>query len=229
MDKEIAASLDKLDSMSLAAVARTVGYPAEDRLCEEARFALVERLANDRAKAAELRTLLLLSEKPASTADKPKKPVPAEMPMPETRLPIDKYFMDIAFKVAERGTCLRRRVGAIAVKDKRILATGYNGAPSGLSHCAETGCVREKLAVPSGERHELCRAVHAEQNVIVQAARHGISLEGASLYCTTFPCSICTKMLINCGIREIFYVAGYRDALSEQLLQEAGIPYTVLL
>lgn len=219
MDKEIAASLDKLDSMSLAAVARTVGYPAKDRLCEEERFALVERLANDRAKAAELRTLLLL----------PEKPVPAEMPVREARLPIDKYFMDIAFKVAERGTCLRRRVGAIAVKDKRILATGYNGAPSGLSHCAETGCVREKLAVPSGERHELCRAVHAEQNVIVQAARHGISLEGASLYCTTFPCSICTKMLINCGIREIFYVAGYRDALSEQLLQEAGIPHTVLL
>ena len=105
--------------------------------------------------------------------------------------------MEIAFLVAERSTCLRRKVGAVAVKDKRILATGYNGAPTGLSHCLETGCLRESIGVPSGERHELCRGLHAEQNVIIQAAVHGIPLSGADFYCTDQPCLICAKMLIN--------------------------------
>jgi dCMP deaminase len=139
------------------------------------------------------------------------------------RLPWPQYFLRIAHLVAERSTCLRRKVGAIAVKDKRILATGYNGAPSGVAHCLDLGCLRERLGVPSGERHELCRGLHAEQNVIIQAAVHGIRLEGASIYCTTQPCVLCTKMLINCRIAAIYYAEGYPDPLSHELLQEAGI------
>ena len=131
--------------------------------------------------------------------------------------------MSITRLVAERSTCLRRKVGAILVKGKRILCTGYNGAPAGLSHCLETGCLREQLGVKSGERHELCRALHAEQNVLIQAAFHGIAVEGAVLYCTNLPCSICTKMLINAGIRKIYFQEGYPDALSRQMLEEAGI------
>jgi dCMP deaminase len=111
------------------------------------------------------------------------------------------YFMEIARIVSMRSTCLRRNVGAVIVKDKRILASGYNGAPSGLKHCAEVSCLREKLNIASGERHELCRGLHAEQNAIIQAAYHGVSINGAELYCTHLPCSICIKMLINAGIR----------------------------
>ena len=140
------------------------------------------------------------------------------------RPPWSVYFMDIAELVARRSTCRRRQVGAVAVKNKRILATGYNGAPSGIPHCLEVGCLREKEGIPSGERHELCRGIHAEQNVIIQAAFHGVSIEGATLYCTNLPCAICTKMLINAGIREIFYQDGYADSLSEGFLQAAGIP-----
>jgi dCMP deaminase len=132
--------------------------------------------------------------------------------------------MDIAELVARRSTCGRRRVGAVAVKDKRILATGYNGAPSGIPHCLDVGCLREQEGIPSGERHELCRGIHAEQNVIVQAAYHGVSIQGATLYCTNLPCVICSKMLINAGITEIFYREGYADALSEGLLKAAKIP-----
>ncbi len=131
--------------------------------------------------------------------------------------------MSITRLVAERSTCLRRKVGAILVKGKRILCTGYNGAPAGLSHCLETGCLREQLGVKSGQRHELCRALHAEQNVLIQAAFHGIAVEGAVLYCTNLPCSICTKMLINAGIRKIYFQEGYPDELSRQMLEEAGI------
>ena len=115
------------------------------------------------------------------------------------------YFMGITKVVAERSTCLRRRVGAILVKDKRILATGYNGAPSGSKHCEEVGCLREDSSVPSGERHELCRGLHAEQNAIIQAAYHGIVIAGSTVYCTNRPCVICSKMLINAGIKKIFY------------------------
>jgi len=132
--------------------------------------------------------------------------------------------MEIARLVAKRATCLRRQVGAVLVMDKRLLATGYNGAPSGLAHCLEVGCLREKRQIPSGERHELCRGLHAEQNVIIQAAFHGIRIQSSTLYCTNLPCAICTKMLINAGIREIIYEGGYGDDLSKEMLLEARIP-----
>ena len=133
------------------------------------------------------------------------------------------YFMTIAKMVAKRSTCLRRHVGSILVKDKRILATGYNGAPTGLKHCAEVGCIRQNTSIPSGERHELCRGLHAEQNAIIQAAYHGISIAGSTLYCTNKPCVICSKMLINAGIVKIFYEKGYDDPLADQMITEAGI------
>lgn len=133
------------------------------------------------------------------------------------------YFMDIATLVSKRSTCTRRAVGAVIVKEKRVLSTGYNGAPTGVRHCSETGCLREKLRVPSGERHELCRGIHAEQNAIIQAACYGISIKEASLYCTHLPCSICAKMIINAGINTIYYLSGYADALSEEMLNEAGV------
>jgi dCMP deaminase len=136
----------------------------------------------------------------------------------------EEYFMDITRLVAKRATCLRRQVGAVLVVDKRLLATGYNGAPSGLAHCLEVGCLREKNQIPSGERHELCRGLHAEQNVIIQAAFHGIRIQGATLYCTNLPCVICTKMIINAGIKEIIYESGYADDLSREMLLEARIP-----
>ncbi|MDR2160764.1 MAG: cytidine/deoxycytidylate deaminase family protein [Desulfovibrio sp.] len=139
------------------------------------------------------------------------------------RLSWSEYFQSITSLVAERSTCLRRRVGALAVKDRRILATGYNGAPRGMRDCLELGCLREELGVPSGQRHELCRGLHAEQNVIIQAAIHGISLDGAELYCTHQPCLICAKMLINCGIRSVRFASAYPDPLSEALFLEAGV------
>ena len=125
------------------------------------------------------------------------------------------YFMDIAMLVARRSTCLRRAVGAIIVKDKRILSTGYNGAPTGVRHCVEVGCLREKLGIESGKMHELCRGIHAEQNAIIQAAYH--------VFCTNLPCSICAKMIINAGIDKIYYRSGYADELSKDMLQEAHI------
>jgi dCMP deaminase len=133
------------------------------------------------------------------------------------------YFMGIAKMVTARSTCLRRHVGAILVKDKRILATGYNGAPSGVRHCEEVGCLRQDGSVPSGMRHELCRGLHAEQNAIIQAAYHGISITGSTLYCTNKPCVICSKMLINAGIGTIYYDQGYNDPLADQMLEEAGV------
>lgn len=135
----------------------------------------------------------------------------------------DQYFMEIARTVASRSTCLRRSVGAVLVRDKRILATGYNGAPTGLAHCREVGCLRTIQGVPAGERHEICRGSHAEQNVLVQAARYGIAVEGATLYCTNEPCSICTKLLINAGIIEIVYESEYPDFLARALRTEAGL------
>jgi dCMP deaminase len=135
----------------------------------------------------------------------------------------DNYFLEIARLVSKRSTCLRRSVGAVVVRDKRILATGYNGAPSGLRHCSEVGCWREKLGVPSGVRAELCRGLHAEQNAIIQAAFHGVSIRGATLYCTNQPCAICVKMLINAGIEKIVYLDGYPDELARQLLKESDI------
>jgi dCMP deaminase len=131
--------------------------------------------------------------------------------------------MAITRLVSKRSTCLRRSVGAVLVKDKRVLATGYNGAPAGLRHCEEVGCLRADSDVPSGMRHELCRGLHAEQNVIIQAAYHGITIQGATLYCTNKPCVICSKMIINAGIEKVYYEEGYDDPLSDQMLAEAGI------
>ncbi len=135
----------------------------------------------------------------------------------------DEYFMEITRIVARRSTCLRRSVGAVLVKDRNILATGYNGAPSGVAHCLETGCLRERMGVQSGERHELCRGLHAEQNAIIQAAKHGTSINGATLYCTTMPCIICSKVLINAGILRIVFSEGYPDSLAGEMIEEAGI------
>lgn len=125
--------------------------------------------------------------------------------------------------VSTRSTCLRRQVGVVIVKDRHVLSTGYNGAPKGTQHCEDTGCLRELLNVPSGERHELCRGVHAEQNAVAQAAYFGISVKGGTLYTTTFPCSLCAKILINAGIVEIVYDEGYMDDLSKSLLSETNI------
>lgn len=135
----------------------------------------------------------------------------------------DTYFMEMAKLASKRSSCLRRAVGAVLVKDRRLLATGYNGVPSGVTHCEVTGCLREKLSVPSGERHELCRGLHAEQNAIIQAAFHGVSIREAVLYCTNLPCIICAKMLINAGVRRIVYIEGYADALTEEMLREVGM------
>ncbi|MDP3791220.1 MAG: cytidine/deoxycytidylate deaminase family protein [Candidatus Omnitrophota bacterium] len=140
----------------------------------------------------------------------------------------DEYFLGIADLVSKRSTCLRRKVGAVLVKDKRILATGYNGAPREIAHCSETGCIREKLKIPSGERHELCRGLHGEQNSFLQAALHGTSLKGATLYCTTQPCIICAKMIINAGIREVIIKGDYPDKMARKFLDEAKVKVRVV-
>jgi dCMP deaminase len=141
----------------------------------------------------------------------------------------DQYFMSIAELVAQRATCLRRQVGAVLVRDKRIITTGYNGVPAGIRHCLDIGCLRETQNIPSGERHELCRGLHAEQNAIIQAAVYGVSLDGATLYCTNQPCAICSKMLINVRVKKILYRSGYADELAIDMLSEAGIPLTQLV
>ncbi len=140
-----------------------------------------------------------------------------------TRPDIDEYFLKIASVVAERSTCLRHHVGAVAVKDKHILTTGYNGAPSGLKDCLELGCLRDEMNIPSGERHEICRGIHAEQNVIIQAALHGVSLEGSTIYCTHTPCVLCAKMLVNAKIKRFVSFGRYNDDTFIGLFQEAGI------
>ncbi|WP_265821108.1 deoxycytidylate deaminase [Geovibrio ferrireducens] len=135
----------------------------------------------------------------------------------------DQYFIEITNIAKQRSTCLRRQVGALLVKDNHILATGYNGVPAGVTHCEAVGCLRQKLNVPSGQRHELCRGLHAEQNAILQAAYHGVPIKGATLYCNTKPCSICTKMIINAGIVRIVYELYYEDALADEILAETNI------
>lgn len=135
----------------------------------------------------------------------------------------DEYFMSITEAVAQRSTCLRRRVGAVLVRDKRILTTGYNGAPTGFSHCLEAGCLREKMGIKSGERQELCRGLHAEQNALVQAALHGVSVRGAVLYTTLEPCITCTKMLVNARVQEVVYQEEYPDELARVFLSEGGV------
>ena len=137
----------------------------------------------------------------------------------------DEYFMEMAVLTARRSTCLRRHVGAVIVQEKHIVATGYNGAPRGLDHCGdrEGGCLRQQLGIPSGQKHELCRALHAEQNAIIQAAKLGVSIDGATLYCTHQPCSVCAKMIINAGIQRVVYQEGYPDAFSLEIFKEAGV------
>ena len=135
----------------------------------------------------------------------------------------DTYFLELAQLASKRSTCLRRKVGAVIVKDKHLISTGYNGAPKGITHCEKVGCIREKMKIPSGQRHELCRGLHAEQNAIIQAALHGVSTDNATLYCTNLPCSICAKMIINAGIKRIVFSGGYSDEMTKDLLSEAKV------
>lgn len=136
---------------------------------------------------------------------------------------VDTYFMRMAELVSTRSTCIRRAVGAVIVKEKRVLTTGYNGSPRGSKHCDELGCVRDELSIPPGTRHELCRGVHAEQNAVVQAAYFGVSIKDSTIYSTTFPCSMCAKILINAGIMELVYRDDYVDELSKKLFEETDI------
>ncbi len=146
----------------------------------------------------------------------------------EDRLSVDAYFLKIAAVVAERSTCLRHHVGAVAVNNKHILSTGYNGAPSGLKDCLELGCLRDQLGIPSGTRHEICRAVHAEQNAIIQASLHGISLVGATVYCTHTPCVLCAKMLTNAKISRFVSFGPYADDSFKAMFEDAGIKFEIL-
>lgn len=139
----------------------------------------------------------------------------------------DDWFMHMAYEVAQRSTCKRRGVGAVAVKDKAIIATGFNGSPSKTEHCLDIGCLREQLNVPSGQRHELCRGVHAEQNIIIQAATTNQNLTGATIYCTTKPCIQCLKMLINCKVAKVFYAEDYPDELTDKMMAESNIEFVL--
>ncbi len=152
------------------------------------------------------------------------KKVKSELPRVKKGRPSwQEYFTKISDEVSTRSTCLRRQTGAVIVRQKRILATGYNGAPSGLKHCSDVGCLREENNIASGERHELCRGLHAEQNAIIQAARHGIDISESTVFCTHHPCVLCAKMLINAGIETIYYRKGYPDQLAKELLKGAGL------
>jgi dCMP deaminase len=140
----------------------------------------------------------------------------------------DEYFMSIARLIAGRSTCMRRQVGALLVRDRRMLATGYNGAPAGLPHCDETGCVRAERGIPPGERHELCRGIHAEQNAIIQSANYGTGMSGATIYTTHHPCSVCAKMIVNAGIVRVVTDDGYPDDLASSMLTQAGVHVVTL-
>ena len=148
--------------------------------------------------------------------------------MEDRRPSWDEYFMEMAELARKRSSCLRRGVGAVIVKDTHMLASGYNGAPAGVAHCSETGCLRQQMNVPSGQRHELCRGLHAEQNAIIQAAKMGVNIDGATLYCTTQPCIICTKMIINAGIKRVVIKESYPDPLAQQMAGEAGLKIEIL-
>lgn len=141
----------------------------------------------------------------------------------DNRPTLDEYFMEIAHVVAKRSTCLRNQVGAVIVRDKRILATGYNGAPRNLEHCLDIGCIRQAQNIASGTRHELCRAVHAEQNAIIQSALHGVSVENATLYCTHQPCILCTKMIINSRMKKVVFFNNYPDDEALRFFESAGV------
>ena len=141
----------------------------------------------------------------------------------DKRPTVDEYFMEIAEVVAKRSTCLRNHVGAVIVRDKRILSTGYNGAPRNLEHCLDIGCMREQQNIASGTRHEMCRAVHAEQNAIIQSALHGVSIEDATLYCTHQPCILCAKMMINSKIKRVVFANNYPDTEALRFFESAGV------
>ncbi|MEF9953166.1 MAG: dCMP deaminase family protein [Clostridium sp.] len=143
--------------------------------------------------------------------------------MVQSRPDWDSYFLEIANVIKKRSTCLRRQIGAVIVKDNRILTTGYNGVPPNIEHCDTRGCLRQELNIPSGQKHELCRALHAEQNAITQAAKNGISIDGATIYITAQPCIICTKLIMGCGISRVVYEGEYPDELSLKMLQESHI------
>jgi dCMP deaminase len=145
----------------------------------------------------------------------------------DNRPTLDEYFMEIAEVVAKRSTCLRNNVGAVIVRDKRILSTGYNGAPRDMEHCLEIGCIRDQQNIASGTRHELCRAVHAEQNAIIQSALHGVSVEGATLYCTHQPCILCAKMIINSKIKRVVYSNKYPDDEAINFFKKAGVEINI--
>ena len=149
-------------------------------------------------------------------------------PSPTPRPDWQTYFMEIATLVSSRSTCLRRRVGAVIVKENRILSTGYNGTPTGIRHCLERGCLRDELKIPSGQRHELCRGLHAEQNAIIQAAANGVKIDGGEIYCTNQPCIICAKMIINSGLKKIIIRNSYPDELATEMLAEAGLKVVIL-
>jgi len=148
--------------------------------------------------------------------------------MSDRRPSWDEYFLSITREVARRSTCLRRQVGAVLVRGKRLLATGYNGAPTGIRHCREVGCLRQKAGVPSGQRHELCRGLHAEMNVIIQAAVYGIETAGSTLYVTAYPCSLCAKMMINAGVKRVVVTEDYPDELAKEMFAEAGITVEII-
>ncbi len=137
----------------------------------------------------------------------------------------DEYFLKLAYLVAERSTCLRHHVGAVIVRNKHILTTGYNGAASGVKDCSELGCLRDKNGIPSGERHEICRAIHAEQNAIIQGSLHGIDVSGSTIYCTHSPCILCAKMIVNAKIKKFVTGGRYSDKTFRKLFKEAGITY----
>ncbi|MDR1194983.1 MAG: cytidine/deoxycytidylate deaminase family protein [Endomicrobium sp.] len=138
----------------------------------------------------------------------------------------DEYFMKLAWLVAERSTCLRHHVGAVIARDKRILTTGYNGAAAATKDCTELGCLRDELKIPSGQRHEICRAIHAEQNAIIQGGFHGINIKNSTLYCTHSPCVLCAKMIVNAGIKRVVACVGYPDQSFKELFNQAAIEYS---
>jgi dCMP deaminase len=154
--------------------------------------------------------------------------VPARPKSSHQRLPWDEYFLKIAFLVAERSTCRRHHVGAVVVRNRYILTTGYNGAPSGAKDCLDLGCLRDERGILSGEKHEICRAIHAEQNAVIQAGLHGVSIQGATIYCTHTPCILCAKILVNAKIKRVVACGTYPDEDALVLLKETGTEFTLL-
>ncbi len=142
-----------------------------------------------------------------------------------TRISWDDYFFEFAELASTRTNCLRRKVGAVLVKDKMVISTGYNGPPRGIPHCLKAGCIRKEENIPSGQRHDLCRGLHAEQNAIIQAAKNGVNVSGAHLYCSTKPCSICTKMIINSGITKVFYKQDYDDKFADKIAKQSDVEF----